>query len=198
MLHAGGQVVIQIFFDLAFLLAFGRLVDGKLDPSVAVGHHLGHQGRVFGGDVLVVEVQQLAEAHHLVVEIDPVIHLPKLDVADHMVDGSQPGRFGGFVLDFAIGGGKRPVVVRAVNENVLSLSISVNGRSAEDAVLILLFARCPGRLATAFGGRLPGLFHIIHFQGDDLDPVAVQHVVRSQRAGWAVRRRDNKTNLPGL
>ncbi len=90
-LHARSHVVVQVFLDLALALALGRLVDGELDPPAAVLHHLGHQGRVLGADVLVVEVQQLAEAHHLVVEVDPVVHLAQLHVAHHVID-RRPAR----------------------------------------------------------------------------------------------------------
>ena len=73
-LHAGALVELEILFDLRLSAAFGRLVDGELHVAVAVGHHLRHQRRVFGGDVLVVEVLVELEAHHARVEVDPLVH----------------------------------------------------------------------------------------------------------------------------
>ena len=185
-LHAGGEVVIEILLDLALLLAFGGFVDGELDAAVAVRHDLGHQRRVLGGDILVVEVQQLAEAHHLVIELDPVIHLAERHVADDVVDGGQAGGLRFLVLDGAIGGGEDALIVVAVHEDVQGLAVGVNGRGAEDAEIILLFARRPGGFAAARGGLLPGLLHVVHFEGDDLDAVAVHHVMRGDVAAGTV------------
>ena len=90
-LHAGAAVELQEFLDLRAALGLGRLVDRELDPAGAVLHHLRHQGGIFGADVLVVEVDQLLEAEHVLVELDPLVHLAFLDVADDVVDG-WPGR----------------------------------------------------------------------------------------------------------
>ncbi len=90
-LGAGSEVVIDILLDLALAQSLGRFIDRELDPSVAILHYLGHQGGIFGGDILVIEGHQLTKAHHLVVEVDPVIHLAELHVADDMVDRGQPG-----------------------------------------------------------------------------------------------------------
>ena len=88
-LHAGPRIEIEILFDLRFLFAFGRLVDGEFDVAVAVGHHLRHQRGVFGGDVFVVEVLIEREAHHAGVEIDPLVHLVPAHVAHHVIDVEQ-------------------------------------------------------------------------------------------------------------
>ncbi len=85
-LHAGTAVELQILLDLRLALALGRLVDGELHALVAVRHHLRHQRRIFRGDVLVVEVLEHAEAHHVAIEIHPAVHLAPAHVAHHVVD----------------------------------------------------------------------------------------------------------------
>ena len=64
-LHAGAAVELQVLLDLRPPPRLGRLVDRELDPARAVLHHLRHQGRVLGADVLVVEVDELREAEHV-------------------------------------------------------------------------------------------------------------------------------------
>ena len=90
-LHAFAVVEIEVFLDLRFLFAFGRLVDRKLHEAVAVAHDLAHQRGVFGRDILVVEGQDVAEAHHILVKLHPRIHLVPADVADAMIDILQAG-----------------------------------------------------------------------------------------------------------
>ena len=140
-------------------------------------------------------MQQLAEAHHLVIEVDPVVHFAELDVAHDMIDGGQAGRLG-FVLDRFIGRSKDAFVIPAVHEHMLGFAIGVDRGGAENAEVILLFARAPGRFAAPGRGRLPGFFDIVHFQGDDLDPISVDHVMGSDLAGGRVGRGNNKPRLP--
>jgi hypothetical protein len=71
----------------------------------AVLHYLRHQGGIFGADVLIVEMQQLAEAQHLVVEIDPGVHLAQLHVANDVIHGCQPSGLC-FQLQRLVGRGK--------------------------------------------------------------------------------------------
>jgi hypothetical protein len=60
---------------------------------VAVGDDLGHQRGVVRGDVVADELRHVHEAHDLVVEADPLVHVAELDVADHVVEGlEQPLR----------------------------------------------------------------------------------------------------------
>ena len=82
---ARAVVELQVLVDLALPLGDGRLVQRELHPVVAVGHHLAHQRGVVGGDVVADELRHVGEAHHPVVEVDPLVHLAQLDVADHVV-----------------------------------------------------------------------------------------------------------------
>ena len=67
----GPLVELEVLVDLALALADGRLVERELHPVVAVGHDLGHQRRVVGGDVLADELGHVHEAHDPVVEAPP-------------------------------------------------------------------------------------------------------------------------------
>src|SRR5689334_23144283 len=69
-LAAGRSIPVEVFLDLALLLARGGLVDRELDPPVAVGHDLRHQRAVVGVDDLVVVVDELREAEDVAVEVD--------------------------------------------------------------------------------------------------------------------------------
>ena len=89
MLRARALVVLEVLVDLALLLADRRLVERELDPVVAAGDHLAHQGRVLGGDVVADELGHVGEAHDPVVELDPLVHVTEFDVADHVVDGLE-------------------------------------------------------------------------------------------------------------
>ena len=112
----------------------------------------------------------------------PLVHLAQRHIADDVVDGGQAGGLRFLVRDRPIGGGKDALVVAAIDEDVQRLAVGVDGRGAEDAELVLLLPRRPGRLAAARRGLLPGLLHIVHLQRDDLDAVAVHQVMRRDRA----------------
>ena len=118
MLDAGPGIEIEIFLDLRFAFSFSRLVDGKLDIAVAVGHHLRHEGGVFGGDIFVVEVLVEPESHHMCIEIDPLCsshanqHCPPCD----RYGAGPSGRATGSDLDRAISGKKRSGHMRCARQ----------------------------------------------------------------------------------
>src|SRR5262249_41192134 len=91
MLYARPAIELEILVDLRLLFALRRLVDRELDPLIAVRHHLRHERRVLGRDILVVERDEILEAHHALVERDPHVHFSQFDVADTMVDMEQTG-----------------------------------------------------------------------------------------------------------
>ena len=140
-LHARPAVVLQVLVDLRLPLALGRLVDRELDPPGAVLHHLRHQGRVLGADVLVVERDELLEAEHLAVELDPLVHLPFFDVADDVVDGRQADRVGrrravAFRVERLEARGEHAAIAVAVDEGVRRVAVGLDGRRLEDAELV--------------------------------------------------------------
>ncbi len=123
----GPPIELEILLDLRLLFAFGWLVDGELDVAVAVGHHLRHERRVFGGDVLVVEVLVEREAHDVGVELDPLVHLVPAHVADHVVDVEQAGGAGDRVaLDGAVAGKECAGVVLALDKGVNRVAVGAD------------------------------------------------------------------------
>ena len=89
-LAAGAAVELEVLVDLRLLLRDRRLVERELHPVVAVRDDLAHQRGVVGGDVVADELRHVREAHDPVVELDPLVHLAELDVADDVVE--RPGR----------------------------------------------------------------------------------------------------------
>src|SRR5204863_466964 len=81
-----------VLVDLRLLLTLRRLVDGELDATISIRHHLRHQRRVLGRDRLVVERDDLREPEYVSIELDPLVHRAKLDVADAVVDVFEPDR----------------------------------------------------------------------------------------------------------
>src|SRR5512133_782750 len=88
-LDAGSVVELEVLLDLALALALCRLVDRELDLAAAVRHHLRHQSRVLGLDLVVAEVDDVRHPEDALVELDPVVHATELDVADDMVERLQ-------------------------------------------------------------------------------------------------------------
>ena len=85
-LRARALVELQILVDLRFALGNRRLVERELHLAGAAGDDLAHQRRVVGGDVVADELGHVREAHDALVELDPLVHLAQLDVADDVVD----------------------------------------------------------------------------------------------------------------
>ena len=90
-LHARTVVVLDVLLDLALPQTVGGLVD-RHDDLRAVPHDRRHQRGVLGGDLVVVEVLQLAEADDLGVEAHPVVEPALFDVADDVIDAGQADR----------------------------------------------------------------------------------------------------------
>ena len=174
MLHAGALVEVEVLLDLGLATALGGLVDGELDVAVAVGHDLGHEGGVFGGDVVVVEVLVEGEAHDVGVEVDPLVHGVPAHVADDVVDVQQADRAGdGVVRDGLVAGEEGAGVVGAVDEGVDGVAVGGDAGGGDAAVVVgelggLLDAAC-----SAAGGLEPGLAGVVDPEGDGADAVAV-------------------------
>ena len=125
MLHARALVKLQVLFDLRLAAAFGRLVYGELHVAVAVGHDLGHQRGIFGGDVFVVEVLVELEAHDIGIELNPLIHGVPADVPYHVIDVLKACGPRQLVFGFAAEAGqKRAVVVAAFDKCVNGVAVS--------------------------------------------------------------------------
>ena len=84
-LDTGRAVEVEVLLDLALAATLGRLVDREHD-LVVVPDHGGHQRRVLGGDLVVVEVGELVEAEHVLVVADPLVEVAALDVGHDVVE----------------------------------------------------------------------------------------------------------------
>ena len=140
-------------------------------------------------------MQQLTETHHLMIKVYPVIHFAKLHIANHMVHRSQPCGLG-FVLDGSIGGRELTFVICAVNEDVQCFTVCVNCRTAINAMIIFFFAWRPCRFAATRCCGFPCFFNIIHFERDHFHAVTMYKMMRCQRAGGRVGRRNDKPRPP--
>ena len=84
MLDALATIVVQELLDLRFVVL--ALVERDADLAVRAGHGLGEQAR---GLALDVEIADLAEVEHALVEIGPGLHVAAMDVVGQMVDVGQ-------------------------------------------------------------------------------------------------------------
>jgi hypothetical protein len=173
-LHAGTLVEIEILLDLGFPAAFGGLVDGEFDEAVAVGHDFGHEGGVFGGDVVVVEVLVEGEAHDAGVEIDPVVHGVPAYVADHVVDVEEADGTGDVVvLDGSVSGEESAGVVGAIDEGVDGIAVGCDAGDGDAAVAVGELYRLLNAAGSATGGFEPSLAGVVDPEGYGADAVAV-------------------------
>jgi hypothetical protein len=173
-LDAGAAVEVEVLLDLGLAPAFGWLVDGEFDVAVAVGHHLGHEGGVFGGDVAVVEVLVEAEAHDVAVEVDPLVHGVPADVADDVVDVEEADGTGNGVFgNGLIAGEESSGVVGAFYEGVDGIAIGGDAGGGDAAVGVFEVGGSLDAPGSAAGGGEPGLTGVIDPEGDGADAVAV-------------------------
>ena len=189
----GAAVELEVLVDLRLPLGDRRLVERELHPVVAVRDHLGHQRRVVGGDVVADELRHVHEAHHLVVEGDPLVHRAELDVADDVVERLEeplrlavaldPGALRGRVA-----GQVGAVVARAVDQRVPGLAVRRDGGHPDRAVLVgeVLRLAYDGRAGLDRLGDAP--VDVGHLEGDVDDAVAVPRG-GGRRAGCRGRRR---------
>jgi hypothetical protein len=121
-------------------------LSGNFTFAAAVGHHLGHQRRIVGGDVVADELGHVGEAHDPPVELHPLVHLPEFHVADDVVDGLevalglQTGGDGRPAVDDRVAGDEagqeRSVVVGPVDQRVDGVAVGADGCDPYGAVLV--------------------------------------------------------------
>ena len=147
-------------YSWIWLLRFAlrRLVERHHDV-VAVPHDRRPQRRELGRDLRLVEVAQLPEPHHVLVERHPFVEPALLDVADDVIDVDQPdGRADGL--------GRQPValesravvavVVATIDERVLGLAIGGDRRQPQHSVLVGQLVRLVDRAGAARDRRFVG------------------------------------------
>ncbi len=188
-LDAFAIIKFKILFHLRFLFAFGRFVDRKLHETVAVAHHLAHQRRVFGRDVLVVKGKDVSKSHHILVKLHPRIHLVPADVSDAMIDILQTGlrRIVGR-LPFSKPRHERPAIIFSLDEQMNHVSVCVNPAHHQLAVIIRQRLRLHETFTAALGRFFPGGSCVFHRQCECLHSIAMfvnvigNRVIRSNRS----------------
>ena len=184
-LHAGTVVVLDVLLDLGLLAPLGGLVQGH-DDLRAVPHHGRHQGRVLGADLVVVEVDELGEAHHVGVEVDPRVELALLDVADHVVDRRQPDGRADARVGQPLGRVARlergPAVAEAADEGVHRVAVRPDLGQFEVAVLVVFDPRRTNAARAAGQRRRVGRRRVVDEPGEVVHPVTVlAHVLGDRR-----------------
>jgi non-specific serine/threonine protein kinase len=195
-LHAGAAVELQVLVDLRLLLAGGGLVQRELHPVVTARHHLAHQRRVLGGDVVADELGQVGEAHDPVVEGDPVVHGTELDVADHVVERDERGRLVDGAAPCHVPGEVGAVVAGAVDQRVRGVAVGLDGGGAHRAVGVGGVVRLGHDLGARRAGVGDALVHVGHLERHVEHAVAVPAVVVGNRAVRADRALDDEPDLP--
>jgi hypothetical protein len=187
-LGTGTGVEVEVLVDLAALLGDRRLVERELHPVVAIGDHLGHQGGVVGGDVVADELGHVHEAHDLVVEGHPVVHLAELDVAHDVIEGLEEPLGRALALDEATRAGDIPGDVRAgipnpvdheLDEGVPGLAVGRDRRQPDGAELVLDVVRLLEDRRARHAGPARCTVDVRDLEADVDNTVAV-------RAWWAM------------
>jgi hypothetical protein len=189
-LGARAAVELEVLVDLALVLGDRRLVEGELHPVVAVGDDLAHERGVVGGDVVTDELGHVDEAHDPVVEADPLVHPPELDVADDVVERLEEPLRGPVALDEGrarsdvagqVGPGVADPVDLALDEAVPRVTVGGDRRDRDRPVLVGEGLRLldDGRSGTA--GLGDARLDVGDLEGDVDDTVAVGGVVGDER-----------------
>src|SRR5918994_2566195 len=188
---------LEVLVDLALALALGRLVDRELDLAGTVRHHLAHQGRVFGLDLIVAEVDDVRHPEDALVELDPLVHLAELDVADDVVDRDQADAAAGAAVlrERDVAGEVRPFVFGAVDEAVDVLTVGGDRGQLHPAVLVLHDMRLDNAARSASDGLVVGRSGVGHLQRDVLGRVAVLGGEADDRAVGAKPAREHEPDL---
>src|SRR5688500_2829208 len=175
-LDAGAAVELEVLVDLALPLPLGRLVDRELDLAAAVRHHLRHERRVLGLDLVVAEVDDVRHPEDALVELDPVVHPAELDVADDVVERAQSDARPSLAVfgRSAVAGEVRPRVLAAVDERVDRVAVGADRGELDAAELVLDPVRLGDPACAALDGRPVRVPRACDLERDDLRAVAVR------------------------
>ncbi len=148
-------------------------------PPAAVGDHLRHQRRVLGRDRLVGEVDHLRHAEDALVVLDPLLHVPELDVAHDVVDRHEQQLVGiaWGVAGLVVAGQERAAVVLALDEQVLGVAVGGDRGELHAPVLVLGPVRGHDPARAVRDGVLVGGRGVRNAQRDLVHAVAVAGVV---------------------
>ena len=201
-LGPGAAVEVEVLVDLRTLLGDGRLVERELHPVVPACDDLAHQRRVVGRDVVADELRHVREAHDLVVELHPLVHVAELDIADDVVQRLEQSLGLAVALDPGrrlrdVAGEVGAVVLRPVDQGVPGLAVRRDGCDPDGAVLVgevlgLAHDGCAG-----LDGLGDAPVDVGDLERDVHDTVTVTAVVIGQRAVGVHRAVDHELDRAG-
>ena len=198
MLHAGAAVELQVLVDLRLLLALGGLVERELHPVVAARHHLAHQRRVLGGDVVADELGHVGEAHHPVVEGHPFVHVAEFHVADDVVERDERGLVclgAGLAAARLVARQVDAVVAGPVHQRVRGVAVGLERGGAHRAAGVAHVVRLGDDRGARRAGMRHALVHVGHLERHVEHAVAVPAVVIGDRAVRADRAHHDEPDL---
>ena len=134
-----------------------------------------------------VEVAELAEPEHVLVERDPPVERPRLDVADDVVDVVQADPLADWLGRQARGdesGAVVAVVVAAVDEGVFRLAVRADRCEAQRAVVVGQFVRFSNRRRAPCERLLVDRRCVVDREREVLRAVAVLADVGPDRRVW--------------
>ena len=163
-------------------------------------HDLGHQRRVLGRNVLVVERDELLEAEHLAIELDPLIHLAFFDVADDVVDGCEADRVRRCrAVAFRVDGRKarreHAAIAIAIDEAVRRVAVRLDRRCFVNAEFVLESFRIANWRRPASDRGRERAANVGHVHGDVHDTVAVRDEALAVRMFLPQRRNQHERDF---
>src|SRR5207247_8607654 len=127
---------------------------------------------VFGADVLIVEADELAEAEHVAIKLDPVLHLPLFDVCNDVVYFLET-YWVRFSFDGNEAGGEDSSVLIAFDERVYGVSIGGDRAAFQISRVVLQDCWIPYSFGASLYSLLVGPVDIFHSKNNVRDSVAV-------------------------
>jgi len=190
---AGSAVVLEVLVDLGLPLPGRGLVDRELHLPAPVRHHLGHERGILRGDILVVEVLELREAHHVAVVRDELVHVPQrhvphdvIHVEERAVRGLPAGRL--------VPRQERAPVLRTVDEGMHGIAVRSHRRAPDLAPLILHRGRLLDALRAPLRRLAVGAVHVLHLECYVVDAVPVEADLLGHEPFRPQRRREHEAH----
>ena len=142
-------------------------------------------------------MEDVRHPEHGLVELDPVVHLPELDVADEMIEPQEADAGVAVAVrrDRDEAGQERAGVVGAIDERVDRVAVRRDRRALDLPELVLDGVRLGDAARAARNGLAIRLRRVGHGERDVLDAVAVLREVARDLVLLAQRARDDEADL---
>ncbi len=136
------------------------------------------------------------EAHHIGVEVDPLIHLVPADVAHHVINMQQADRSrDGVGFHRAKTGKERAVVVTALHKCMNCVTVCADARKNCSSMFVFEHMRLGYTLRTAACGFSPGFRRVVDPKRDCTHTITVEANVFGDFVASAQCGGEDKTNL---